>query len=59
MTSKLNILDAIRFILDSWSKVTQETIQNYWFHNGVMTCKQDVNNTVSEENLALKMLFPY
>jgi hypothetical protein len=31
---KLNILGAMRFIVESWDKVTPKTIQNCWFHTG-------------------------
>ena len=52
--SILSILDAMKFIFDSWSKIIQETILNYWSHIGLITCKQDVNSTEFQENMALR-----
>ena len=53
ITVKLNILDAIRFVTESWNNVAPEIIQNCWFHSGLIIRQstEESDITVSEESI--------
>jgi hypothetical protein len=57
---KLNILGSMRFIVESWDKVTPKTIQNCWFHTGLIIRdsaeESGISNVLeeSEENLSIQ-----
>jgi hypothetical protein len=53
-SKKLDILAAIRFIVKSWSEVTENTIKNCWYHTGLT--KEPVDFNFNEDNNEITVL---
>lgn len=49
ISSKIDILQAIQFIADSWRKVTSSTIQNCFAHSGFKTDSSPVGSLAANE----------
>ncbi|GES96197.1 tigger transposable element-derived protein 6-like [Rhizophagus clarus] len=58
--NKLNIKEAINYIADAWSNVTQTTIQNCWIKTGILPSGNikdiDINNNSDDINSDLSEL---
>ena len=40
---KINIKEAIDYLVDAWKQVTKETIYNYWKKTGILPSLTDEN----------------
>ncbi|GBB85688.1 hypothetical protein RclHR1_12170001 [Rhizophagus clarus] len=48
---KMDILQAIRYIISSWNEVTDETIRNCWNHTEILPDNEPLNNDeIDDEN---------
>src|SRR6185437_1276669 len=39
---KMNVLQAIRYVIQGWNNVTAETIYNCWRHTGILPINTDI-----------------
>ncbi len=39
---KMDVLQAIQYIIQGWNKVTTETIQNYWHHTKILSPNSNI-----------------
>ena len=39
---KMDVLQAIRYVIQGWNNVTAETIYNCWHHTGILPINTDV-----------------
>jgi hypothetical protein len=45
----MDVLQAIQYIIKSWSEVTTETIHNCWHHTGILPNTEFLNNIESDD----------
>ena len=53
---KMDVLQAIRYIIKSWNEVTCETIYNCWNHTKILPDRTNVNLTNLSDNIDNSML---
>ena len=52
----MNILQAIQYIIQGWSKVTIKTIQNCWYHTEILSSNFNIELDDETDDLILKEL---
>ena len=53
---KMNVLQAIQYIIQGWSEVITKTIQNYWYYTEILSSNFDIELDDETDDLILKEL---
>src|SRR6266542_2322917 len=54
---KMDVLQAIQYIIQGWNEVTTKTIQNCWYHTKILPFNSDMELDDETDDLILKELY--